>query len=242
MKIQTNIIRLLAFSLLALTSCSNNSTDKKELSLEVDNSQANKTSSPSNKSTYFKEVTIGNQVWMSENLDVEKFRNGDPIPEAKTDEQWRRAGEVKQPAWCYYDNNPVNGRKYGRLYNWYAVNDPRGLAPAEYHIPNANEWSILENYLGENAGAKLRAMSGWNSNKRYGKNSTNSSGFTGLPGGERNNILKFFDAGNSGYWWSSTEGSDTNALMRYLNYSDNYFNRYFVEKSFGLSIRCIKNK
>jgi len=216
MKIQTNIIRLLAFSLLALTSCSNNSTDKKELSLEVDNSQANKTSSPSNKSTYFKE--------------------------AKTDEQWRRAGEVKQPAWCYYDNNPVNGRKYGRLYNWYAVNDPRGLAPAEYHIPNANEWSILENYLGENAGAKLRAMSGWNSNKRYGKNSTNSSGFTGLPGGERNNILKFFDAGNSGYWWSSTEGSDTNALMRYLNYSDNYFNRYFVEKSFGLSIRCIKNK
>ena len=110
-------------------------------------------------------VTIGKQVWMTKNLDVSTFRNGDPIPEAKTDEAWKAAGENKQPAWCYYDNDPKNGTKYGKLYNWYAVNDPRGLAPAGYHIPTDAEWTVLTNYLGgeDVAGKKMKSTSGWDS-------------------------------------------------------------------------------
>ena len=96
----------------------------------------------------FEEVTIGNQIWMTKNLNVDKFRNGDPILEAKTDEEWQKAGEKKQPAWCYYDNDPKNGEQYGKLYNWYAVNDPRGLAPEGYHVPTDAEWTQLSDYLG----------------------------------------------------------------------------------------------
>jgi uncharacterized protein (TIGR02145 family) len=108
-------------------------------------------------------VTIGTQVWMTKNLDVDHFRNGDAIPQAKTDEEWKRAGENKQPAWCYYNNDPANGVKYGKLYNWYAVNDQRGLAPAGYHVPSDEEWTILSDYLGGSdiAGKKMKSKSGW---------------------------------------------------------------------------------
>ena len=106
-------------------------------------------------------ITIGTQVWMTKNLNVDKFRNGDPIPQAKTDEEWKTAGENKQPAWCYYDNDPANGAKYGKLYNWYAVNDARGLAPAGYHVPSDAEWTILENQLGSDAATKMKSTSGW---------------------------------------------------------------------------------
>ena len=103
-------------------------------------------------------VTIGTQVWMTKNLDVSTFRNGDPIPEAKTGEEWKKAGENKQPAWCYCDNDPTNGAKYGKLYNWYAVNDSRGLAPVGYHIPSDAEWTKLEVFLGADAGNKMKSM------------------------------------------------------------------------------------
>ncbi len=93
-----------------------------------------------------------NNKWMSENLNVDKFRNGDPIPEVKSTEEWLKAAENKQPAWCYYDNNPANGATYGKLYNWYAVNDPRGLAPIGYHIPSNNEWSSFSDLYGGGRG------------------------------------------------------------------------------------------
>ena len=109
----------------------------------------------------YKTVTIGTQVWMKENLNVSTFRNGDSIPEAKTEEEWRAAGDAKQPAWCYYDNDPKNGEKYGKLYNWYAVNDSRGLAPAGYHVPTDEEWSVLIGFLGDDAGKKMKSTSGW---------------------------------------------------------------------------------
>ena len=73
---------------------------------------------------------------MSKNLNVSRFRNGEIIFEAKTIEEWEKAGENKTPAWCYYNNNPTNGAKYGKLYNWYAVNDIRALAPKGWHIPS----------------------------------------------------------------------------------------------------------
>jgi uncharacterized protein (TIGR02145 family) len=112
-------------------------------------------------------VTIGTQTWTTKNLDVATFRNGDPIPEAKTDEEWKAAVENKQPAWCYYDNKAANGNKYGKLYNWYAVVDARGLAPIGYHIPTDDEWTVLSTFLGgeDVAGKKMKSRSGWNSYK-----------------------------------------------------------------------------
>jgi hypothetical protein len=93
--------------------------------------------------------------WTTKNLDVDTFRNGDIIPEAKTDEEWELAIHIKKPAWCYYENDPENGKKYGRLYNKFAVMDPRGLAPDGYHIPNDSEWTALDNLLGKESGKKL---------------------------------------------------------------------------------------
>ncbi len=117
----------------------------------------------------YKTVTIGTQVWMKENLNVSTFRNGDPIPEAKTADEWQAAEKAKQPAWCYYDNDPKNGAKYGKLYNWYAVNDARGLAPAGYHVPAEQEWEVLINQLGgkDAAGKKMKSTSGWNNWTEY---------------------------------------------------------------------------
>lgn len=95
----------------------------------------------------YKSVIIGNQSWMAENLNTSKFRNGDPIPEVKTDEEWAKALKEGRPAWSYYDNDPKKGEIYGKLYNFYAVNDSRGLAPNGWHIPSDNEWTVLTDYL-----------------------------------------------------------------------------------------------
>jgi len=189
--------------------------------------------------TYAQFVTIGTQVWMTKNLDVSTFRNGDPIPQAKTDEEWKKAGENKQPAWCYYNNDPANGAKYGKLYNWYAVNDSRGLAPVGYHIPSDAEWTKLTDFLGGNevAGTKMKSTDGWKGNG----NGTNESGFSGLPGGYRYFGGTFDDFGDYGYWWSSSENLTTNAWYRYLNYVNGYVSRYGYSKGRGFSVRCLRD-
>jgi len=112
-----------------------------------------------------KDVKIGTQTWTTKNLDVSKFRNGEAIPLAKTNADWQLAGQNQQPAWCYYENKGENGTTYGKLYNWFAVNDPRGLAPNGYHIPTDAECTILTDYLGGDsiAGVKMKSTSGWNS-------------------------------------------------------------------------------
>lgn len=187
-----------------------------------------------------KEVKIDNQVWMTENLNVDKFRNGDRIPEAKTDEEWKRARDNKQPAWCYYDNKSANGKKLGRLYNFYAVTDPRGLAPEGWHIPTDIEWTTLVIYLGDKmvAGGKLKSTSNW-----HGKNSgaSNSSGFLGLPGGHRSSGGKFYSIGGVGSWWSSTEEGELSAWMRSLFDYASEILRSDDDKGSGYSVRCIKN-
>jgi uncharacterized protein (TIGR02145 family) len=119
--------------------------------------------------TFSQTVTIGTQEWMTKNLDVSTFRNGDPIPEAKTNSEWEMASKNKQPAWCYYNNDPQYGEKYGKLYNWYAVTDPRGLAPVGYHIPSDEEWTVLINQLGGNspAGIKMKSKTIYETKVRY---------------------------------------------------------------------------
>jgi uncharacterized protein (TIGR02145 family) len=184
----------------------------------------------------YKTVTISKQIWTSENLNVEHYRNGDPIPQVQDKEQW---DNLTTGAWCYYDNNSGNGTTYGKLYNWYAVNDSRGLAPDGWHIPSDAEWTKLTDFLGgaEVAGEKMKTNSGWNENG----NGTNSSGFTAIPGGYRNHEGYFINIGRNGLFWSSTEFSSDNAWFRNVigSIPDVYKPNY--GKDFGLSIRCVKD-
>ena len=220
----------------------------------------------------FKGVAIGTQVWTTKNLDVATFRNGDPIPEVKTDDEWLSAGYNKQPAWCYYENKVANGTKYGKLYNWYAVVDARGLSPAGYHIPTDEEWTVLSTFLGgeDVAGKKMKSTSGWNSydckkcnggsaefkktcsackgtqsnssEPLFSGNGTNSSSFTGLPGGSRGSNGYFGAVGNNGYWWSASEGSSTDAWQRKLYDDGSSLYRYeYGLKSNGFSVRCVRD-
>jgi uncharacterized protein (TIGR02145 family) len=183
-----------------------------------------------------KEVTIGKQVWMTENLNEDKFQNGDPIPEAKTDEEWVRAGRESRPAWCYYNNDPDNGEKYGRLYNWYAVNDPRGLAPKTWRIPSMAEWDILSDYLGyDEAAVRMKSKIGW----EHSGIGNNRSGFSGLPGGFRDSNGTFSEFGKSGHWWSTTEVNDNNVFHRELNFLSDFPCIYLANKGEGLSVRCL---
>jgi uncharacterized protein (TIGR02145 family) len=181
------------------------------------------------------EVTIGNQVWTSKNLDVSKFKNGEEIPEAQTEGQWKAFSDANEAAWCYYENKT----EYGKLYNWYAVNDPRGLAPAGYHIPTDAEWTTLTNYLGGEkiAGAKMKSNTGWE-NDGIG---TNSSAFAGLPGGFRNSYGGFYGIGSSGYWWSSSEDYTSYAWFRYLNSSNGNVSSSNFNKQNGFSVRCLRD-
>lgn len=192
---------------------------------------------------YAQTVTIGKQVWMTNNLNVDKFRNGDPIPEAKTNAEWVEAGKKKQPAWCYYDNDPSNGTKYGKLYNWYAVNDSRGLAPKGYHIPTNKDWGILTEYLGGEygelfAGKKMKSTSGWKDNG----NGTNSSGFSGLPGGFRDIDGTFFDVDKNGSWWSSTK-YEVFITWIYINtdYDSIIYEDDYDKEAKGFSVRCLRD-
>lgn len=188
-----------------------------------------------------KEVIIGKQVWMTVNLSVDKFRNGEVIPEAKTAGEWKAYRDAGEAAWCYYDNDKINGEKYGKLYNWYAVNDPRGLAPKGWHIPSDEEWTLLTDYLGgeEKAGAKLKSKNGWFDDG----NGTNSSGFSGLPAGNRDDNGEFNAISEYSWWWSSTEYSNNSnkAWERMIDYNDGYVVRFDFYKGLGLSVRCLRD-
>jgi len=190
----------------------------------------------------FNSVNIGSQVWMSENLNVSRFRNGDPIYEAKTSEEWINAGKEKRPAWCHFNNDPKNTKKYGKLYNWHAVNDPRGLAPEGWYIPT--EGDILE-LLKELGGGKI-AKQAIKSNTAWGEygNGTNQSKLNALPNGIREGDRGDFRGGSSLHWWTSSLNA------KYPEYpinlyicDDGYDQPYYIsysDKMNGLSVRCIQ--
>lgn len=149
----------------------------------------------------YKTIKIGNQEWIAENLRVVRFQNGDPIYRARTEDHWYKYSS--DPLWCIYENNEEYGEKYGRIYNWAAVVDPRGLAPEGWRIPNNEDWDALAEYLGgyKIAGIKLKSTTGWD-NYRGG---TNESGFNGLPGGRKAIHGTFYDIGAAAYFYSSSD-------------------------------------
>jgi uncharacterized protein (TIGR02145 family) len=184
-------------------------------------------------------VLIGAQYWMEKNLEVTTYRNGDPIPYVTDATAW---AALTTGAWCYYNNDPANGSQYGKLYNWYAVNDPRGLCPTGWHVPTDEEWTTLSNNLGGTAvaGGKMK-VAGTTRWTDPNTGADNSSGFAGLPGGSRGNNGAFNYVGGYGEWWSSTENGATNAWSRYLYYfSDDFFRSNYSKKT-GFSVRCLRD-
>jgi uncharacterized protein (TIGR02145 family) len=193
-------------------------------------------------SELFKSIKIGYQEWMTKNLEVECYANGDSIPEVKNPDEWE---SLKTGAWCYYDNDSKNGKIHGKLYNWFAVNDFRGLAPKGWHIPTAQEWTTLTNYLGGESIAtiKMKSTNGWeNSRFSFAENGNNESGFSGLPAGYRYPHNAFHLINELGFWWSSSEYDYDNAWYRTLHHSNSARTANHNEnKKHGASVRCLRD-
>jgi uncharacterized protein (TIGR02145 family) len=191
--------------------------------------------------------TIGNQVWMTKNLNVDKFRNGDLIPEVKKISEWERADRKRLPAWCYYDNDPLNGDRYGKLYNWHAVNDPRGLAPEDWKIPSEEEWEEMFSCIKERraAGEKIDFINLWSGQVGNSKKSNKKKLYSDILGGyrveEAYENLGFEKIESLCHYWTSTRVGDKD---------DNWAQCYNLEKD-GMSgtynscgqgnyVRCLK--
>jgi uncharacterized protein (TIGR02145 family) len=186
----------------------------------------------------YKTIVVGNQEWMAENLKTSIYRNGEAIANVTDDNQW--AG-LTTGACCYYNNDTQYECPYGKLYNWYAVADPRNVCPTGWHVPTDAEWSVLINYLDSNAGGKLKS-SGLQYWFNPNQDATNESGFSGLPGGYRSgSVGNFGDVGGYGYWWSSTEYDTSSAWGRTLYYNVSSATRNFYFKELGVSVRCLRD-
>jgi uncharacterized protein (TIGR02145 family) len=196
-------------------------------------------------------TTSCGQTWTSQNLSVSKYRNGDIIPQVTDPAQW--AG-LTTGAWCWYNNDSATyGVIYGKLYNWYAVNDPSGLAPVGWHVPTDAEWNNLVKCIDPAADTTLiqsaiaggalkeAGISHW-INPNTG--ATNSSGFTGLPGGQRDisGLSGSFDGcGFAGYWWSSTSRATSLALGHGLSNASSNAYRSNYSKPYGFSVRLVRD-
>jgi uncharacterized protein (TIGR02145 family) len=189
-------------------------------------------SGSSSAAVFLPTIVIGTQQWARLNLDVVTYRNGDIIPQVTDEATWN---SLTTGAWCYYNNDPATASSFGKLYNWYAVNDPRGLAPTGWHIPTDAEWGILINKLNSysgDIGKKLKQVgSTWSNNT----GATNESGFTGLPGGTRAGG-SFSRLGQIGMWWSSGT-----CAYAYLEYTLSDLRRSGSNPEFGISVRCIRD-
>ena len=197
-------------------------------------------------------IKICNQVWILKNLDIQTYGNGDSIPEVRDSIQW---AHLTSGAWCYYNNDSTIGAIYGKLYNWYAVNDPRGLAPFGWHIPSDDEWKTLEMCLGmmqtdanavgwrgnhEGSELKEKGIAHWKA-PNSGSGYSNTSGYTALPGGSRDSNGSFGNLASHGYWWTSTEFDSSSAWNRALYFLYDNVLRSYGSKSDGISVRCVKD-
>ncbi len=186
----------------------------------------------------YRTVTIGTQVWMAENLKVTRYRNGDAIPHVSNSMDWESS---TNGAYCNYDNNANNVSIFGRLYNYYAAVDSRGIAPTGWHLPSDSDWQVLTDYLGgyQIAGGKMKDASDvyWASPNA---GATNSSGFSAQPGGQRfNGIYQYM--GTVACFWSATEESGINGRYIFIQFDDAGAHGDDYPKQSGFSIRCVKD-
>jgi uncharacterized protein (TIGR02145 family) len=200
----------------------------------------------------YKTVKIGSQVWLAQNLNADKFRNGDPIPEAKTIEEWEQAGNNKQPAWCYYENKGENGIKYGKLYNWYAINDPRELAPLGWRVTKEEDFKTLISLLKKrgfnydissekNIDLQLKSKNEWdiisyihhvNKVPSAVNKITNSTGWSAKAAGVRTFNGEFMGNGSLAFWY--LKNSEYPFQM-------GDFDGSIDVPSAGCSVRCVKD-
>ncbi len=211
-----------------------------------------------NDGNVYRTVKIGNQWWMAENLRVTHYRNGDLIPNATDAAEW----DVLSGAFCYYDNDKKNAAIYGALYNWYAVDDERNIAPEGWHVPSDEEWKEMEMFLGmsmndveiddsqyrgTDEGGKLKEMGTVESRNGLWQNpntgATNESGFSARPGGYRypNTGIDFSSLGSYAAFWTATQSGNSTAKMRYLIYDSDMITRYGLYLKHGRSIRLVKD-
>jgi uncharacterized protein (TIGR02145 family) len=191
----------------------------------------------------YKTVTIGEQTWMAENLKTSKYNDGTEIPNILDNTQWKKN---TTGAWSYYNNDAAKNAKYGKLYNWYAVskrtNGNKNICPTGWHVPTDDEWAVLTDYLGgyQLAGGKMKEVgtTSWNSPNI---DDTNTSLFTGLPGGNRYYNGDYSAIGYYGYWWSSSELNTTNAWLRVLGFNSGSAHRGSYNKKYGFSVRCLRD-
>jgi uncharacterized protein (TIGR02145 family) len=195
----------------------------------------------------YKTIVIGSLEWMAENLKTSIYRNGEAIANVTDGDQWLG---LTTGAWCYYNNDSQYECPYGKLYNWYAVADPRNVCPTGWHVPTDAEWSVLINYLDPNAaggdsfpniaGGKLKSagLQYWLSPNT---DATNESGFSGLPAGNRSLNGAFNTIGDLGVWWSSTEYGAGHAWTRALYFNNGGAYRYYYDEAYGFSVRCLRD-
>lgn len=199
-------------------------------------------------------VTIGEQVWFAENLRTTVYRNGDLITSSLSDDSWGSNDEGATTVYgqgdsnCWHQSPDIDAcdevqalSAYGRLYNCFAIADPRGLCPVGWHVPTDGEWTVLEEYISSagfssNEGVPLRSSSGWLNN--YG--STDDFGFSALPGGARDSNGDFIHAGSRGYWWSSSSNG-CDATNRYLSSTNPSILQYNYSPWYASSVRCIQD-
>ena len=224
------LLTILSFVIFMLiVSCSDSSTEPEDSGNTVTDIDGN----------VYQTVKIGDQVWMAENLKVTHYRNGKQIPNVINDSLWT---ELSTGACCAFNNDNIYVQTYGLLYNWYAVNDSRNIAPEGWHVPTDEEWQTLIDSLGGNslAGGKMKetGTTHWN---EPNTGATNESGFTALPAGYRSCSTGTFGLLNSSvYWWASDEFRDY-AWRRFLGYQYSEINRSYGIERFGHSVRLIKD-
>ncbi len=196
-------------------------------------------------------IQIGEQVWMTQNLRTAHYTNGDSIPNVMDSREW---ATLSHGAWAYYNNDDYFESEYGKLYNWHAVSDPRGLCPEGWRVPSHEDWKTLELFLGmpeadlertgirgreERIGGRLKSTGAqhW---RAPNEGAGNESGFGGLPGGNRTEAGEFYGIGHVGLWWTSTEAGTGMAWMRMLSHDSPYVNLLYADKQFGFSVRCVQ--
>ena len=238
MKKQNNIFLLILF--IALFSSCNNEENNKKIDAVGGGIVTNPGAGVTFNGYTYTSIVLGNgQEWMAENLRTTTYANGDPIPNVTDVNQWE---DLTTGAWAHYNNDSQYENPYGKLYNWYTVNDPRNVCPTGWHVPTDAEWTVLSDYLGGSAvaGGKMKSTGTqyWSSPNT---DATNESGFSGLPGGDRSNGGTFHYIGRFGYWWSSTEGSTNGAWSRSLNYYSGSVDRYDYYERGGFSVRCLRD-
>lgn len=192
-------------------------------------------------------VVIGTQIWMKNNLNTVNYTNGDPIDNISN------FGTVTTGAYAIYNNTPSNAAVYGKLYNWYAVNDSRGVCPIGWRVPSHDDFVILTNFLATGgytktvivnnqtiAGGKLKEIgtTHWTSPNT---DATDSYEFSALPSGWKDGAAYAGIGNNAGYWTTTVYTDNTAAYRFSLYYNSATFGRVYSPKNFGFAVRCIKN-